>query len=270
MKAFYRPRNADGFTLIEMLVASIILAFVAAGVWGVYWSIINIYQVEQRDDQLQAEGERILDLIRNGGYFGGRKIHGLRSMSAVSGYPLVGQRTVASPVFDNDADDYRIEFLVDDPGSGNPKYRYGEFSVEFSASDQPTSKFYFKLRTEGIPGFPNDHNYDVLITQNMLQRKSGTAAGDYGNYDKTWFKAQKLSSVTGYCSGVKASFYLVDLEGNLKYGLTPNLIYNYRLDRKEENTMGNPEQRKIFLGGVPYPKYFSTSVYLNNRSLDSL
>ncbi|MBW1802943.1 MAG: type II secretion system protein, partial [Deltaproteobacteria bacterium] len=34
----HRFFNNKAFTLVEVLMASIIVAFVAAGIWGVYWS----------------------------------------------------------------------------------------------------------------------------------------------------------------------------------------------------------------------------------------
>ena len=240
-----------GFTLVEVIMASLILAFVAAGVWGVYWSIINTYYVEQRGSNLQAEGEQILDLMVNGGYHSGKRIYGLSEMSGVSGsgYPMVGTGTTG---YFSDADDYRIEFILDNAG-GNT--RYAEFFVEFDGAN-PTSRLCFRYGTEGTSNDP-EHNSGVSLTENLLQRKSGTDPDDYGNYEKTWFKAQKLSSVSGYCSGVKVSFYLVDIEKPLSY--------NYRLDRKPDPPIDNPDQARAFLGRIPYPKYFSTTVFFPNR-----
>jgi len=229
-----------------------IVAITASGIWAVYWSVINTYNVEQREVNIQAEGERIIDLIINGGYHNGRAIYGLNSMSAVSGYPLTGQRTIASPIFNNDSDDYRIEYPLDFTG-GNT--RYAEFSVEFSGANIPTSKLWFRLRTDGVAG--DEHNYDVNITENFLQRKSGTVQDAFGEYDKTWFKTQELSSVSGYCSGLKLSFYLADV--------TQLIHYNYRLDREPDPPINNPDQERAYMNGIPYPEYFSTTVYFPNR-----
>jgi len=239
--------------MVEVIVASIIVAFAAVGVWGVYWSVVNTYYVEQKGVNIHMEGERILDLIINGGYFSGNTIYGLNAMSAVSGYPLVGSGTSG---YFTDSDDYRIEFILDN-SSGNT--RYAEFSVKFSGVNDPTSILYFQTRADGILSGVGEYNYDVEITKNLLQRKSGTDPDEYGNYDKTWFKAQLLpkDSSSDYCSGVKVSFYLVDM--------TQPLQYNYRLDRELTTPISDPEQRRSFLGGIPYPKYFSTTIYFPNR-----
>ena len=76
MMGFRRLTGQKGFTMVEVTLAAVIIAFAAAGVWGVYWSVVNAYYVEQRSSNIQAEGDRILDLIVNGGYFGGRRIYG--------------------------------------------------------------------------------------------------------------------------------------------------------------------------------------------------
>ena len=112
------------------MIASIMLAFVAAGLWGVYWSILSTYYVEQRGAGLQAEGERILDIIANGGYFGGKRIYGLNGSSPESGYPKAGQ--VSSAHFDDQ--DYKIEFALDDDNLSPDNRRYAVFYVDFDRS----------------------------------------------------------------------------------------------------------------------------------------
>jgi prepilin-type N-terminal cleavage/methylation domain-containing protein len=241
-----------GFTLVEVLVTSVIVLLVAAGVWGIYWSVVNTYYEEQKGVALQAEGEQILHLIADGGNFAGRRIYGLSAMAGVSGagYPVTGTTTI--PGIFTDTDDYRIGYPVD---SGVSNVRYAQFYVKFDGG--PTSELHFQLKTDGT-GADEEHNYDALITRNLLQRKSGTDPTAFGNYDKTWFKAEPLSFVTGYCTGVKVSFYLAN---------TSDLVtYNYRLDRQPDPPIGNEDQRRSFLNGIPYPKYFSTTVYVPSRN----
>lgn len=242
--------DKKGFTLVEVVMASLVVLFVAAGVWGVYWSVVNTYHVEQKGTLLQAEGERIVDLVASGGHFGGKKIYGLNSMSGVSGagYPLVGSGTTG---YFTDADDYRIEFPLDAAG-GNT--RYAQFYVKFDSG--PTSQLWFELKTDGTTG--DEHNYPVKITENLLRRKEGTDPNAYGYYTKTWFKAEKLSSVTGYCTGVKVSFYLADSDDLV--------AYNYKLDRLPEPPIGNPDQERVYMNSIPYPKFFSTTVYFPSRN----
>jgi len=249
-----RLTDKKGFTLVEIIVASMMVAFVAAGIWGVYWSIVNTYYVEQEGATLQAEGEWLVDLMVNGGYYGGKAIYGLSAMSAVSPVPAMGQGT---DVYFTDADDYRVGFLLDD-NLISGKTRYAEFAVEFNGASSPTSKLYFRLGTSGVAG--DDHNYSVLLTENLLQRRSGTDADAYGSYDATWFKAEKMQVNSGdsdYCSGVRLAFYLVDVEEPLQY--------NYRLDREPDPPLGTEDDRRKFLSGIPYPQYFSTTVYFPNR-----
>ena len=71
-----RLKGHTGFTMVEVTMACFIIAFVAVGVWGVYWSVINTYYTEQKSALIEAEGERILDLITNGGYCQGKRVYG--------------------------------------------------------------------------------------------------------------------------------------------------------------------------------------------------
>lgn len=247
-----RGAGQAGFTLVEIVMASVIVMFVAAGVWGVYWSIVNTYYVEQKGASLQSEGERILDLITQGGGCRGKRVYGLNAMAGVSGagFPVTGTTTI--PGVFTDTDDYRIGYPLD---SGVSHVRYAQFYVKFDSG--PTSELRYELKTEGTGG-DAEHNYDVLVTRDLLQRKSGTNPAAFGNYDKTWFKAEYLSSVTGYHTGMKVSFYLAN---------TSDLItYNYKLDRQPDPPIGNEEQKRAFMNSVPYPKYFSTTVYFPSRN----
>lgn len=270
-----------GFTLVEVTMAAVIIAFVAAGVWGVYWSVVNTYYVEQRDSNIQAEGDRILDMIENGGFAEGRRVFGLNSMVPVENYPRIGQESstnfsywdnagdteACDPVARVDRADYRIEFVLD-AVSGNT--RWAEYAVQlYECGTGPTGDpgntlgakaiLYFRLRTEGtVIETDTDHNYQVKLTENLLQRKSGTDPDAFGDYDMTWFKAQLLPKdpSTNRCTGIKVSFYLNDS--------SQPVSYNYNLDRRLESPTGNPDQDRSFMGAIPYPKYFSTTVYFPN------
>jgi len=215
MSTLDRFTDNKGFTFMEVIVASIIVAFVAAGVWGVYWSVVNTYYVEQKGVHLQAEGERILDLIANGGYFNGYRIYGLNSSVPYNDgtytYPRVGRRDNTAAVFSyfydqcggiweddcynaDEGCDYRIAFCLDSVGTNR---RFAEFAVKFdrthgstdppcddecetynsncaACNDLPTAKLYFRLVTSGVTECPGDDNYEVVISENVLQRKSGT------------------------------------------------------------------------------------------------
>ncbi len=246
-----------GFTYIELILVGLIITLLAGGVWAVYYSVMNTYYEEQRTALIHYEGERMINLMTHGGHYKGRRIYGLNSSNPVPGYPNVGQ--VKAINFPNtsspDSDDYRIEFALES-SDGNP--RYAEFSVEFNGKMGPTSRLWFRLRTSSLPS-DADENYDVLLTENLLQRKKGTDPKKFGDYDKTWFKAQLLPKDTAsdYYAGMRISFYLVDT--------TQPLIYNYNLDRELITPISDPAQRERYLGAIPYPKYFSTSVHFMNR-----
>lgn len=245
-------RDDRGFTLIELIMVGLVISLIVGGLWAVYWSIVNTYYQEQKGTVIQAEGEWIIDLMNNGGYCKGRRIYGLNSCYPKLDYPKVG----STNDFGGDPSDYRILFRLDEEDDNE---RYAEFYVDFNGQN-PSSKLYFTLRTPDNPGNGNE-NYTVLITENLLQRKTGTDPDEYGNYTRTWLKAERLpfegAGETYYCSGIKISFYLVDT--------TQPLLYNYRLDRDLETPIGDAAQRSSFLGGIPYPEYFSTTVYFPNR-----
>jgi type II secretory pathway pseudopilin PulG len=250
-----REETEGGFTYIELMLVGLIIFLITGGIWAVYYSVVNTYHEEQRGVLIQAEGERIINLITQGGNYRGRRIYGLSSSTPASGYPNVGQITAIN--FPNtqspDSDDYRIEFALESSGE-NP--RYAEFSVEFNGKKNPTSKLWFRLRTPSLPD-NRDGNYDVLLTENFLQRKTGTNPEKFGNYEETWFKTQPLANDGSYYSGIKASFYLVDTK--------QPLLYNYRLDRELITPIDDAVQRKRYLDTIPYPNYFSTAVYFMNR-----
>jgi hypothetical protein len=226
---------------------SLILALIVGGVWSVYYAIVNTYYEEQSGAAIEAEGQWILDLLADGGNFKGRRIYGLSS--ALREDLNVGQTDTKVPNY-SDSDDYRIGFTLD--GEDVANRRYAEFAVEFNGEQEPTSKLYFRLGTEEISDSPSVHNYEVLISKNLLQRKAGTDPEAFGNYEKTWFKAQELPKE----AGVKVSFYLADT--------TRPLEYNYCLDRKLLTPINDPVQRSRFLGSVPHPRYFSRVIHFPN------
>lgn len=234
--------------MIELMMVGLILSLIAGGLFSVYFNIVNTYYNAQQDVLLQAEGERILDLIANGGYFGGERIYGANSIyfdSSDSDSLLVGNSETSS-LFDDE--DYKIAFAIDQDATNR---RYAVFYIDFSATG-PTSKLYFKLY-EG-----SSEKYSVLLSDNLLMRKTGTDENDYGNYERTWLKTQLLpSSGSDYYSGVRVSFYLADL--------TQPVAYNYRLNRKLTTPVESDDQKKSYLAGIPYPVYFSRTIYFPNR-----
>lgn len=260
--------------------AGLVVFFVAAGVWGVYWSVVNTYHVEQKGALLQAEGERILDLIVNGGYVDGCRVHGLSSALSNGTYPVIGKvpsgnfKDMASPCNGGipiERADCRIEFLLDDtPLSGHP--RFAQFVVELWECDpgggQPhtfgsKAVLWFALRTRSSESDPlygcetkGPDNYCVKITENLLPRAESST---HGSNEHTWFKAQKLPDLPGgVCPGVKISFYLADSSELVKYCCN--------LSRLSDPPIGNPDQERAYMNSVPYPKYFSTTVYFPSRN----
>lgn len=271
--AYYKPSHLNrlagkkGFTTVELIMVSLILSLIAGGIWAVYYSVVNTYYVEQSGSSIQREGERIIDLITNGGHMTGRRIYGLNSSYPLTNYPVVGYVDHAD--FNDFNYDYKIGFTIDEDSTNR---RYAIFYVDFDDDESdPTSKLYFKLFTSS--GNPADENYDenddkgVLITENLLMRRYDSPNQDstkFGNcdgvlYNKTWFKAQLLpkDGSSNYYSGIRISFYLVDI--------TKPLCYNYQIDRKLIDEISDPSQKRSFLGGIPYPKYFSTTIYFPNR-----
>lgn len=244
--------------MVELIMVGLIMSLIVGGIWMTYFNIVNVFYEEQRGSRIQGDGEWIIDLIHTGGHYKGKRIYGLNN--AFPGSVVVGQ--VASTEFDDD-DDYRVEFALDETGS-NPSPRYAEFAVEFNGDTSPTSKLWFRLRTPDLSG-DADLNYDVLLTENLIMRRYDNPQDPdtYGSYNRTWFKADEIHDDTTipantYLSGVKISFYLADTD--------QPLMYNYRLNRMLINPINDEAQRKIYLGGIPFPQFFSTTVYFPNRA----
>ena len=289
MSNLHRLVNTKGFTFLEVILASVIISIVAVGIWEVYWSVVNTYYVEQRGVNLEAEGERILDLIANGGYCEGKRIYGLNS--GVSVYSNVGEKTsinfqtsdynkdaemCTAPATSENRDDYRIEFILDNV-SGNT--RYAEFAAQLYECDPDgtppntdaikyaTGILWFRLKTDGTGGDP-DYNYEVAITDKLLSR---TTSEEFKDYEYTWFKAKLLSKdpSSNYYSGIKISFYLVDYpteyDSAIAEGMYHTIKYNKNLERDVDPPISDPDQRRSFMGGIPYPQYFSTTIYFPNR-----
>lgn len=273
-----RPGGERGFTLVEVTMAALIIAFVAAGVWGVYWSVVNTYYVEQRDTNIQAEGDRLIEMIANGGYAEGRRVYGLGSMvqvqSGLTKYPNVGKVTshnfkdwddisddiACEPKDRMDYPDYRIEFILDSV-SGNT--RYAEFAVQLYACDPLDPEYHsksillFRHRMDGKTGTDNEFNYQVILTENMLQRTDSEECKGEDEYELTWFKAQLLPKDpgTGLYTGIKVSFYLNDTSQTVNYNC------NLYRDLSSYASTGNPDQDRTLMGAIPYPRYFSTTIY---------
>lgn len=253
-------RNA-GFTMVEIIMACMILAFVAVGVWGVYWSVMNTYYLEQRRSLIQIEGQGLIDLIENGGYRNGKRIYGLKSQVPRAGYPIVGEtESVNFKTIDQNLDsgmagsptyrpDYRFEFCLDSEGTPSP--RFAEFAVQLYGDDgggpvvnYSTAILWFRLKdTSGDPA----NNYAVKLTENLLTRKE---TEDFGDSEKTWNKSQLLPEDSGF----KFSFYLTNMDDPVRY--------NSRLQRELTSSISDPHQRRIFMGGLPYPEFFSATVSL--------
>ena len=268
-----RLKGRAGFTMVEITMACFIIAFVAVGVWGVYWSVVNTYYAEQKGALIEAEGERILDLITNGGYCRGKRVYGLSSHVPRDGFPRVGcfhsDEFAAVDYALDDAipcptsthrDDYRIEFCLDDESAANP--RYAEFAVQLYQCDEEgggvdpdelfsTAILWFRI-TDGTAN--PDCNYQVKITENLLVRVEGNDVGD-----ETWNKALTLPKYpsSDYYSGVKVSFYLTDMNYPVRY--------DSHLHRELTITIADSDQKKYFTAGIPYPQYFSRSIYFPIR-----
>ena len=273
-----RLKRQAGFTMVEIIMACFILAFVAVGVWGVYWSVMSTYYQEQRGALIEAEGERVLDLIANGGYVNGKRVYGLTSHVPRAGYPVYGagystnfwsvdyaldeDMGCSDPqTEDHHRDDYRIEFCLDDESAANP--RFAEFAVQLYQCDdendgsfQPDELFstailWFRI-TDGTAN--PECNYEVEITENLLLRAEGNVDGD-----ESWNKAVLLPNdpSSDYCSGAKVSFYLANMDYPVRYDAD--------LNRELTITISDPAQERSFAGGIPYPHYFSRSIYFPIR-----
>ena len=253
-----RLKNELAFTMVEIIMACFILAFVAVGVWGVYWSVMNTYYLEQRTALIQIEGQRLIDLIENGGYHNGKRIYGLKSQVPRAGYPIVGETaSVNFPSVDEDLDkdmpgsptyrpDYRFEFCLDSEGTPSP--RFAEFAVQLYGDDgggnYSTANLWFRLKdTSNDP----ENNYEVKLADNLLTRKVDEAFGDS---EKTWNKSQLLPEDSGF----KFSFYLTNMDDPVRY--------NSRLQRELTASISDPSHRRIYVGGLPYPEFFSATVSL--------
>ena len=272
LRRLLRRRNHAGFTMVEIIMACFILAFVAVGVWGVYWSVMNTYYLEQRTSLIQIEGQNLIDLIENGGYHNGKRIYGLKSQVPREAYPIVGEtESVNFKTMDKNLDssmpgsptyrpDYRFEFCLDAEGTPNP--RFAEFAVQLygddpdgDGGDDPTKYstaiLLFRLRTKDtlLPPSPYDppYNYEVKLTENLLTRKE---TEDFGDSEKTWNKSQLLPEDSGF----KFSFYLTNMDDPVRY--------NSRLQRDLTTSISDPHQRRIYMGGIPFPEFFSATVSL--------
>ena len=246
-----------GFTLTEIVMVGLISSFIVAGIYGVFFRVADTYTEEQRASNIQYEGEWILDLIENGGGHQGKRIIGLKSMnlSSTPNYLKVGDEI--SGEFDDN--DYKIQFQLDEGGANT---RYAEFSVDFDGAS-PTANLYFRLKTTGLAGV--EHNYDVLITDKLLMQRYGTDPEEYGSYDGTWFKAERIPSASPYV-GIRVSFYLVDYPAATGGSVFRAVRYNYQLDRELDPPIEDEKQRQSFLGAIPYPQYFSRTIYFPNAN----
>ena len=267
LRRLFRRLNQTGFTMVEVTMACFLLVAVAAGVWSVYWSVMNTFLIEMRGTQLQAEGERIIELMVNGGYHNGKRIYGLRSHVPQTGYPIVG--AADSPQFqamDSAADaamgasgtyspDYRITFCLDSADAANP--RFAEFAVQLWGDDpdgpggnDPTPYSTAILWFRVADGTANPAcNYEVKISENLLTRAD---TNDFEDHDLTWGKADLLPDK----AGIKISFYLADTSYPVKY--------NRHLERELGTEISNPSQRRAFMGSIPFPEFFSTIVSFTN------
>ena len=219
-----------------------------------FFKVANTYTEEQRVSNLQHEGEWILELIENGGGYQGKRIFGLKSINLSSDYLKVGD--AISGEFDDN--DYKIQFQLD---KGGNNVRTAEFSVDFNGAS-PTANLYFRLKTSNLAG--DEHNYNVLITDKLLMQRY-TEAPEYGNYEGTWFKAERIPSAAPYV-GVRVSFYLVDYPAVIGGSVFIAVRYNYKLDRELDPPIDDEKQRHRFLDAIPYPQYFSRTIYFPNAN----
>jgi len=216
--------------------------------------VANTYTEEQRTSNVQHEGEWILELIENGGGYRGKRIFGLKSMNLSSDYLKVGDEI--SGEFDDN--DYKIQFQLDEGGANT---RIAEFSVDFDGAS-PTANLYFRLKTTNLAG--GEYNYDVLITDKLLMQRY-TEDPEYGNYEGTWFKAERIPPASPY-AGIRISFYLVDYAAATSGSVFRAVRYNYQLDRELDPPIEDEKQRQSFLGAIPYPQYFSRTIYFPNAN----
>lgn len=59
-----RPRQPNGFTLTEVLVATTLLAIIMSAVYGLLVSVVGIGQTQDRDDHRQREAHALLELLQ--------------------------------------------------------------------------------------------------------------------------------------------------------------------------------------------------------------
>ena len=253
-------KNARGFTLIELMMVGLISSAIVTSIFGVYFKVANIYSEQQRASNIQHEGEWILDLIENGGGYGKENIYGLSSMiqkASLPNLPNIGYVGGDQFADMNGTVDYRIEFALEDDGVSSP--RYAEFVVEFNAGDLPTANLYFRILDEA-------GTRSVLLTDKLMMERFDSTPNPaiYGNYNRTSFKAEKIVDSGSNVIGIRISFYLVDFPPRLEAGEFRAVRYNYRLDRETDPPITDEEQKRRFMGSVPYPQYFSRTIYFPN------
>ena len=250
--------NAKGFTIVELTMVGLISAFVVTSIFGVFFKVANTYSEQQRISNIQHEGELILELIENGGGYGGADIYGLNSMVKKGNLPTIGYVNADKFSEINSTKGYRVEFALDDISSP----RYAEFVVEFNAIDSPTANLYFRIIDEA------GERSVLLTTKLMMERYDSTQnPATYGNYNRTSFKAKKLldnSLPTPKVIGIRISFYLVDLPPRLEAGEYIAVRYNYQFDREPDPPITDEAQKRSYMGSVPYPQFFSRTIYFPN------
>lgn len=251
-------KNAKGFTLVELTMVGLISSVIVTSIFGVYFKVANIYKEEQRTSNIQHEGEWILNLVENGGGHKGEMIYGLNSIVQINS--LLNAGYVAGNQFSNmnGTDDYRIEFALDGNGVSNP--RYAEFVVEFNGSGSPIAKLWFRLMTD------TTLDYSVMLTDKLMMERfdSTPNPATYGNYNRTSFKAKEVLDDSGNVIGIRISFYLVDFPPRLETGEFLAILYNYQFDREPDPPIADEVQKRSYMGSVPYPQYFSRTIYFPN------